>query len=133
MKRLTFAIVMVALSVGLALGQLKKGETYMAETVDLTDGNICGSGNKYVRTDTLTGTVMRREFADDQLNLNGIVLRDRKDLRHFINIDAEYLSDQTAGLGENLSDLLTVGSYVRVKADVCGRIYVMRRMKRLRM
>lgn len=131
MKRLTLVLMMLAVFVCVGSGQSKG--VMMAEAVDLTDGNICGSGNKFIRTDTLTGTVMSRQFADDQMNLNGIVLRDRKDLRYFVNIDAIYLADQTAGLGDNLSDLLTVGSYVRVKADVCGKIYVMRRVKRLKM
>ncbi len=105
----------------------------MAESVDLTDGHLCGVDRKFVTSATLTGTVVKRQFASDELHLNGIVIRDRKDERQFVNIDDEYLADQTGMLTGNLSTVLLVGKHVRVSADVCGRIYVMRRVKSLRM
>ena len=109
------------------------GQRTLAESIDLTGGELCGDP-QFAKSVTLIGTVMRRSFAEDEITPSGFVLRDRKDLRYYINIDSEFLSEHfSAGTNESLIDVLTVGKYLRVTTDVCGKIYVARRVKVVKM
>lgn len=98
----------------------------MAMSVDLAGEKPCGGPTD--GTAVFVGTVVKRDFAEDEVTLAGVVLRDAKDRRTLVNIDSEHLKNSTSLLSEDLSDLLTVGKRVRIKADRCGRVYVARRL-----
>lgn len=77
---------------------------------------------------TLSGTVKKRQFGDDEMTLEGIVLADSKDRRQFVNLDVDYLSGAGATIAGDVSDYLTVGRAVKMKIFRCRRIYYLARL-----
>jgi hypothetical protein len=68
----------------------------------------------------IVGTILKRNFDEDEIMITVFVVRDAKDNRRFINIDSAQMGGmgrQTAG---NLSSLLAKGSRVQVVAYECS-------------
>ncbi len=52
---------------------------------DLANENVCDA--KSDASEVYSGTIVKREFAEDEMRLSGFVLRMEKDNRLFINLD----------------------------------------------
>lgn len=111
----------------------------LSENVDLTDGKPCGAvsaggENKSITTETLVGRVVKRDFfGDSQTILSGVTIQDKKDVRYYVNIDHDFVAAHSSGnTVDDLSDILGMDKLVRVKADVCGKIYLAVRVKAIK-
>lgn len=126
MRRIKPIFLLLVLAIGAAAQKER-----MSELVDLTDGKPCGApANKFITTETIVGKVVKRDFAENETILKGIVLADKKDQSYYVNIDADFLHEHQSGnFVDDLSDVLTIGNWVRVKADMCGKIYLAVRVK----
>ncbi len=106
----------------------RDGDT-LGESVDLSSGTLCGDP-QFTTIQILTGVVKKRVFGESETILKGIVLADAKDQRHYLNIDHDFLADTYSGNTiDSISEDLMIGTHIRAKVDVCGRIYVLRRIK----
>jgi hypothetical protein len=109
-------ILLTILFLALAASGQKSGR--LGEDMDLT-GTACGDA-RFAKKVIFTGTVMRREFAEDEITPLGIVIRDRKDDRTYINVDFEYLNEHfSGGTIASLTDILSKGRYLLVVAYQC--------------
>lgn len=126
-----FLLLVLFLVALFAAGAKAQKTTRMSESVDLTDGKPCGApANKFIQTETIVGKVVKRDFAENETVLKGVVLADKKDQSYYVNIDSAFISDHQSGnFVDDLSDVLTIGNWIRVKADVCGKIYLAVRVK----
>ncbi len=86
----------------------------------LADENACGAAAD--ATKTYVGTVVKRDFAEDEMQLSGFVLRTAGDGREYINLDAEYISGRAASASSDLSDWLIKGRKMKVYVYRCRRI-----------
>ncbi len=112
---------------------VKRGAKKVARTMELSNlatPEVCGNP-EFAEKYSYAGTVVKREFADNEVWLNGVVISDADDKRIFINIDEE----QVAGLGSfmprELSSLLTKGRRVKIWVYACGRTLYAYRIKTL--
>jgi len=120
-------LLIVILTLGLAVS----GQT-LAETVELTDSKPCGAP-EFAKSVTLTGVVKKRWFHENETTVNGIVLATKDDTRYYINVDAEFIGDHYSGnTNDSISEIFKVGSRVKLTTDLCGKIYVARRVKVLK-
>ena len=116
----------------LGISAVANGQT-LAEAVELTDGKPCGAP-EFAKSVTLTGVVKKRWFHENETTVNGIVLATKDDTRYYINVDAEFIGDHYSGnTNDSISEIFKVGSRVKLTADLCGKIYVARRVKALKM
>lgn len=109
--------------------KIVKHELSMAESGDLTKPSICGAEDEIPPIETFNGIVKKRDFADDEINLIGFVMADRKDLRSYINIDSEYVSTSGHWTPDDLSRILVVGNQVRIQTYRCRRILYLKSIK----
>lgn len=87
---------------------------------DLADENVCGT--KADASEIYSGTIVKREFAEDEVRLSGFVLRMEKDKRIFVNLDFEHISDLAASASSDLSEWLIKDRKVKVYVYRCRRI-----------
>jgi hypothetical protein len=100
-----------------------KQNTILASVLsNLADTSVCGD-TKNTEKETYAGMVIKRQFDANEVQLSGFVLRDAKDRRTFINLDAKYISERAESASSDLSDFLTKGRRVKVWAYRCGRIF----------
>ncbi|MBX3265450.1 MAG: hypothetical protein KF831_01970 [Acidobacteria bacterium] len=67
-----------------------------------------------------TGTIVQRKFDDDEITLIGIIIRDSKDERTFLNLDSDQISRLDRAARSNLSSFLGKGKRIRAWAYMCG-------------
>lgn len=67
-----------------------------------------------------TGVIVKRVFDDDELTIIGIVLRDSKDERIYLNIDDDQISEMTRADLSNFSSFLSKGNRIKAWAYMCG-------------
>ncbi|MDQ3713533.1 MAG: hypothetical protein M3388_15105 [Acidobacteriota bacterium] len=96
---------------------------------DLADENVCGA--KADSTETYFGTVLKRDFAEDELQLNGFVLRTAGDTRQYINLDSDHISGLAALASSDLRDWLIKGRKMKVFVYRCRRILYANRIEGL--
>ncbi|CAN5766065.1 hypothetical protein BH20ACI4_BH20ACI4_16790 [soil metagenome] len=87
---------------------------------DLANENVCGA--KADASEVYSGTIVKREFAEDEMRLSGFVLRMEKDNRVFINLDYEHISGLAASASSDLSEWLIKDRKVKVYVYRCRRI-----------
>ncbi len=87
---------------------------------DLAGENVCGA--KANATETYAGTVLKRNFAEDELQLSGFVLRTAGDNREYINLDSDHISGVAASASGDLRDWLIKGRKMKVFVYRCRRI-----------
>ncbi len=68
---------------------------------------------------TYTGTVLKREFDENEVMLIGFVIREASDVRTFVNIDVEQVTSSDGLLGRKLSLILGKGKKVKIWAIGC--------------
>jgi len=68
----------------------------------------------------IVGTIVRRQFAEDELTVSGLVIRDAKDERTLVNIDIERLRQLPYVEQENFSEFVSLNKPVRVWVYACG-------------
>ncbi len=88
----------------------------------LAGENACGA--KADATETYVGTVLKRDFAEDEVQLSGFVLRTAGDNREYINLDSDYISGRAASASSDLSDWLIKGRKMKVYVYRCRRILI---------
>lgn len=82
---------------------------------------ICGKA-EWAEKESYIGTVLKRQFNDSEMELNGFVLREANDERAFINIDSEYISTLAASASGDLSSFLKKGVRVKVLVYRCRQV-----------
>lgn len=87
---------------------------------ELAEEDVCGT--KPDGSEIYIGTVVKREFAKDEMRLSGFVLRMEKDKRIFVNLDYEHISGVAASASSDLSDWLIKDRKVKVNVYRCRRI-----------
>ncbi len=87
---------------------------------ELADENVCGA--KADASEVYSGTIVKREFAEDEMRLSGVVLRMEKDNRVFINLDYEHISGLAESASSDLSEWLIKDRKVKVYVYRCRRI-----------
>lgn len=87
---------------------------------NLAEDDVCGAAAD--ATEIYTGTLLKRNFADDELRLNGFVLLMKKDKRISINLDEDHISGLAASASSDLSDWLIKGRKMKVYVYRCRRI-----------
>jgi len=92
---------------------------------DLASEKVCGSPEWAVK-EKMSATVAKRSFADDELTLTGVVLKNDQDQRMFINVDTEFLKD-TVLMGD-LADYLIVGKKIDATLIRCSHIYYLAKL-----
>ena len=60
------------------------------------------------------GVVVKRNFADDEMTLIGVVIREKDDRRYFVNIDSDYVAGKGHYVPFELSSILTKGRRVKI-------------------
>ena len=91
-------------------------KTTMSDLYNKDDGGAC-----YPReTPTLSGTIIKRQYDDDELTLIGFVLRSRGDKRTYVNIDHEYVSGKGRFVPEELLQLVKPRKQVKIWVYGCG-------------
>jgi hypothetical protein len=121
----TMAVIVFCLSSS-AQNRSKKSSHPASDTIlfevlkKLSGENICGAAAD--SSDTFVGTVVKTNFADDELRLNGFVLQLTGDKRIFVNLDEEYISGRAASASSDLSDWLVKGRRIKVWTYRCRRI-----------
>jgi hypothetical protein len=127
MRRIVLIFILGLLAIGVSAQKQPQ-----IETMDLA-GAPCGvkGGAPWIGHETLTGWVVKRNFMDDETTLANVIIKDAKDRRSTVNFDVEFL-DASRQLEPALADALVKGAYVRFETDVCGRIYMARRVKVLK-
>lgn len=120
-------LLLTLLTLIFSLASFAQTKDDMAASLDLASSPPCGVDEK-PRHQMVVGTVMKREFAEDEMTLSGVVIKESKDQRTFVNLDVEYLQGETGNLTAQLSEFLAVGKRVTLKTDVCGRTLTLRRL-----
>ena len=87
---------------------------------NLADEDVCGT--EADAKEIYVGTVVKREFAEDEMRLSGFVLRMQKDERLFVNLDYEHISGLAASASSDLSDWLVKNRKIKVYVYRCRRI-----------
>lgn len=87
---------------------------------DLAPVDVCG-GEPDSR-EIYAGTVMKRDFSEDETRLSGFVLRSSDDSRQYVNLDFEYISGRAASASSGLADWLIKGRKLKVFVYRCSRI-----------
>jgi hypothetical protein len=68
----------------------------------------------------IVGTILKRDFDENEVMVTVFVVRDARDNRKFINIDSTQMSGMGRQTASNLSSLLAKGSRVQVTAYECS-------------
>lgn len=87
---------------------------------ELANEDVCGA--EADASEIYSGTIIKREFAEDEMRLSGFVLRMEKDNRVFINLDYEHISGLAASASSDLSEWLIKDRKVKVYVYRCRRI-----------
>ena len=87
---------------------------------NLADENVCGA--KADSSETYVGKVLKRNFAEDELRLNGFVLLVAGDKHIYINLDEEHISGLAASASSDLTDWLIKDRKLKVFVYHCRRI-----------
>ena len=87
---------------------------------NLADEDVCGADAD--SSETYIGTVIKRDFAEDEMRLSGFVLRLADDNREYINLDFEHISGLASSASSDLRDWLIKGRKIKVSAYRCRRI-----------
>jgi hypothetical protein len=89
---------------------------------NLADKDVCGA--KADSAETYIGTVLKRDFAEDEMRLSGFVLRTARDNREYINLDYDHISGAAASATSDLRDWLIKGRKMKVFVYRCRRILI---------
>lgn len=122
----TLGVLIFAVSLSAQTNQQKKTnhpskDTILYEVLNkLADQDVCGA--KADSAEVYTGTIVKRTFTENELNLSGFVLRMQKDKRAFVNLDYEHISGLAASASNDLSDWLIINRKVKVYVYRCRRI-----------
>jgi len=87
---------------------------------NLAHADVCGA--KADSAETYVGTVLKRDFAEDEMRLSGFVLRTARDNREYINLDYDHISGVAASATSDLRDWLIKGRKMKVFVYRCRRI-----------
>lgn len=102
---------------GQVLPQIKKNGNRVIEVSNLL-GSVEGMNCK--KSGTLTGSVIKRNFEDDEITLASFILRDKRDKRNPINLN----NRQVALLGhysnETVSTLLSMNARLKIFTFECS-------------
>ncbi len=99
-----------------------KQNTILAAVLsDLASKDVCGKP-EWTEKEVYVGSIIKRQFDNNELTLNGFVLRAKDDTRTFINLDSDYIAGQAASATSDLSDFLTKGRHLKVWVYRCRRI-----------
>lgn len=74
----------------------------------------------YKHEEPFQGTIVKREFAEDELTIIGLVLMDENDNRTYINIDSEQVKKLSRAAYSNLSSFLGKGKQMEIWVYGCG-------------
>lgn len=80
----------------------------------------------------VVGTIVKREFADDEMTIVGIVVRDSSDERSYFNIESDRITRMSMVSQGHYGSLVARGRQVMVWAYACGaagRVWVADRIK----
>lgn len=117
---LVFAASAIAQTSKTTTKRSKQQKTEMIEMSDLSSDDVCGVDQPYKPLKPYVGKIIKRKFKDDQITLEGIILREDNDERHFINIDTEHLSGKLPYFSRELSSILTLNRRVKIWVNMCG-------------
>jgi hypothetical protein len=82
--------------------------------------NLAGNSEGCVKRGPYVGILVQRKFDDDEITLIGFVLRDSKDQRTYINLDAQQVDRMPVVDRSHLSSFLAKGKRLKVWAYACG-------------
>lgn len=107
-------LIVIAVSAFPIAAQKRSGMT-MSDLYDKHDSGACMALGK-----PFSGTVIKRNYADDEITLIGFVLREAGDTRTFLNIDHERVAGKGHFVPDQLLEILKVGVRVKVWVYGCG-------------
>jgi hypothetical protein len=113
-KLLPFIILILACSLAAQVKKRKsitKPKTQLTELTNETEGCYKSS---------FSGTIVKRNFDEDEITLSGFVLRESDDNRIYVNVDHEYLSNKGRFELSNLASTLTLNRRVKISVYGCG-------------
>lgn len=118
------------------LAQTKKGTTTakpkasMSDLYNKDDGGACYP----VKPPSLSGTILKRQYDEDEMTLIGFVIKDRGDDRTFVNIDHEYVGGKGRFVPEELLQIVKPGKRVKIWAygsGASGRLLMLEKLQSL--
>lgn len=128
MTRILFLIILTLLSALAGTAQTNRKSTgkysvkpkvSMVVTMsDLASTDVCVGPTKH--SIPVDGVIVKREFDPNEITLIGVVVREKDDQRHFVNIDSEYVAGKGRFVPSELSSILTTGRRVKIWVYGCG-------------
>lgn len=112
--RLFLLLIVIAIS-GFPIAAQKSAGKTMSDLYNKDDSGACMALGK-----PFAGTVVKRNYADDEITLVGFVLREPGDERTFLNIDNEYVAGKGHFVPDELLEIIKVGKRVKVWVYECG-------------
>ncbi len=114
--RLVLLVVVAVLTVGLVpiAAQKRAGKT-MSDLYNKDDSGACIPLGK-----PFSGTVVKRNYAENEITLVGFVLREPGDERSFLNVDYEYVAGKGRFIPAELLEVIKVGNRIKVWVYGCG-------------
>jgi hypothetical protein len=95
---------------------------------DLASKDVCGKP-EWAEKEVYVGSIIKRQFANNEMQLSGFVLKAADDTRTYINLDSDYIDGRAASASSDLSDFLTKGRHIKVWVYRCRRILYAYRIK----
>ncbi len=92
----------------------------MSRIIEMSNMFANPNGDTCEKSDIYIGTILKRQFDEDEVFITVITLRDAKDNRHYINIDTEQISLLGRNAPSQLSSLLGKGKRVKVWTQECS-------------
>jgi len=93
-----------------------KPKPSMADLYNKDDGGACYP----LKPPTLSGTVVKRQYDEDEITLIGFVLKEPGDDRTFVNVDHEYVGKKGRFVPEELLQFVKPGNRVKIWVYGCG-------------
>ncbi len=90
----------------------------VVELMDLASPNVCVDPQKH--SAPVDGVIVKRTFANDEITLIGVTVREANDERYYVNIDSEYLANKGRFVPREVSSVLTKGRRVKIWVYGCG-------------
>lgn len=118
----------ILMFVVIGYGQNKKGNVPKQKNDSVQLSNLSRSAGELEESSsnwacggisTYIGTVIKRDFDENEVMLNGFVIREASDVRTFVNVDVEHIASLDGLLPRKLSLILGKGKKVKIWAISC--------------
>lgn len=113
------AIFIMFLVFGVSAQNKGKGKTRSKSKPKIQLTTLTGEGDDCTKT-AFTGTVVKRNFAEDEITLVSFVLREPDDNRIYINVDSEFLREKGRYELSETTSALSLKRNVKVGVYGCG-------------